>query len=315
MDASATPTQPEILRYVEPRRRPLRPAPRHPVRDPRRRRPRGTTSAVAGLRDDRPRRRACRRGSASWRRVACRPRSSPRSPASTRFEGAEYHTGRWPHEGVDFTGQRVGVIGTGSSGIQSIPVIARAGRATSPCSSARPTSPCRRSNAPLDPDAMHGREGARYGELRQADASSRAGVVVLDARAVGPRGDAEAARRTFESAWESGTLFGLLAALQRPARRPRSANDTAAEFVRARIREWCTTPTSRSCSRPADHPFGTKRPCLDTDYYATYNRDNVTPGRRARHAHRRDHADRACAPPTDEFDARRASSSPPGSTP
>ena len=71
----------------------------------------------------------------------------PDFPGLERFKGKTYHTGHWPHEGVDFTGQRVGVIGTGSSAIQSIPVIAAAGGARSPCSSARRTSASRRATA------------------------------------------------------------------------------------------------------------------------------------------------------------------------
>ena len=67
---------------------------------------------------------ACRRASASWRPAACPPRSAAEVPGRESFRGKTYHTGRWPHEGVDFTGQRVGVIGTGSSAIQSIPIIA-----------------------------------------------------------------------------------------------------------------------------------------------------------------------------------------------
>ena len=68
-------------------------------------------------------------GSSSWRPAACRRRTSPTFPGATRSRARRYHTGRWPHDGVDFTGQRVGVIGTGSSAIQSIPIIAEAGRA------------------------------------------------------------------------------------------------------------------------------------------------------------------------------------------
>ena len=59
---------------------------------------------------------------------ACRPPTCPSLPARSRSGGPTYHTGRWPHEGVDFTGKRVGVIGTGSSAVQSIPVIAQQAR-------------------------------------------------------------------------------------------------------------------------------------------------------------------------------------------
>ena len=87
---------------------------------------------------------------ASWPPAACRPPAGARrSRASIPIAGARYHTGDWPHEGVDFTGQRVGVIGTGSSGVQVIPLIARAGGRARTSSSARRTSPCRRATQPL----------------------------------------------------------------------------------------------------------------------------------------------------------------------
>ena len=75
-------------------------------------------------RRDRPRRPRCRPGSASWPPAASPTSQVPDFKGLESFAGKWYHTGRWPHEGVDFTGQRVGVIGTGSSAIQSIPIIA-----------------------------------------------------------------------------------------------------------------------------------------------------------------------------------------------
>ena len=115
--------QPEILAYAEPRRRPLRPAPDDRLRDPR-----GFGDLRRGRRPlarrHRPRRRACRALADHGDRAAFRRRARRPFPASTASKGATYHTGAWPHEGVDFTGKRVAVIGTGSSGIQSIPQIA-----------------------------------------------------------------------------------------------------------------------------------------------------------------------------------------------
>ena len=108
----------------QPRRRPLRPAARHPARDARDRGGLRRGDGPLGGRD-RPRRRGARRGSASWRPAASRTPQVPRRSRAWRASRASGTTpGRWPHEGVDFTGQRVGVIGTGSSAIQSIPIIA-----------------------------------------------------------------------------------------------------------------------------------------------------------------------------------------------
>ena len=107
----------------QPRRRPLQPAPRHPVQHPRRldRLQRGHRSLDG---DHRRRQALFARSTSSWRPARSPTRARPTSKGSSSFKGKTYHTGHWPHEGVDFTGQRVGVIGTGSSAIQSIPVIA-----------------------------------------------------------------------------------------------------------------------------------------------------------------------------------------------
>ena len=189
------------------------------------------------------------------------------------FRGPIFHTGRWPHDGVDFTGLRVGVIGTGSSGIQSIPLIARrASQLTVFQRTPNFTMPAK--NAPLDPAAIRERK-ARAAETRQAMRESRAGVIVPLPEHSALEVDDERRRATFEAAWETGTLYGMVAAFN-DLLVDREANETAAEFVRRRIREIVDDPEVAERLCPRNHPFGTKRPCLDTDYYATYNRDNVT---------------------------------------
>jgi cation diffusion facilitator CzcD-associated flavoprotein CzcO len=189
------------------------------------------------------------------------------------YAGEIFHTGRWPHEGVDFSGLRVGIIGTGSSGIQSIPVIAeQAAHVTVFQRTPNFTMPAK--NAPLDPEAIRARK-ARAREHRQAMRESRAGVVVPMPEHSALRVDDEAREAQFEKAWASGTLYGMVAAFN-DLLVDRDANDTAAEYVRARIREVVDDPEVAERLSPRNHPFGTKRPCLDTGYYATYNRDNVT---------------------------------------
>jgi cation diffusion facilitator CzcD-associated flavoprotein CzcO len=189
------------------------------------------------------------------------------------FHGPIFHTGRWPHEGVDFTGLRVAVVGTGSSGIQSIPVIAQqAAHVTVFQRTPNFTMPAK--NAPLDLEAIEARK-ARSREIRQAMRESRAGVIVPAPEESALSVDADAREATFEAAWETGTLYGMVAAFN-DLLVDRDANDTAADFVRARIRDVVDDPEVAERLSPRNHPFGTKRPCLDTDYYATYNRDNVT---------------------------------------
>lgn len=189
------------------------------------------------------------------------------------FRGRTLHTGRWPHEGVDLTGQRVGVIGTGSSGIQSIPLIAQqAAHLTVFQRTPNFTMPAK--HAPLDPEAVNARK-ARAQEIRKAMRESRAGVIVPVPEHSALEVDDQARRARFEQAWETGTLYGMVAAFN-DLLIDRDANETAAEFVRARIRETVADPDLAERLSPRNHPFGTKRPCLDSGYYATYNRDNVT---------------------------------------
>jgi cyclohexanone monooxygenase len=188
------------------------------------------------------------------------------------FAGPTYHTGRWPHEGVDFSGQRVGVIGTGSSGIQSIPLIAQqADHLTVFQRTPNFAMPAR--NRPLDETFVQERK-ATYRAHRAAMLESHTGVVVelhdQSALAV-----SEAEREaTYEAAWESGTLFALLASYNDLLIDP-AANETAADFVRRRIRELVHDPEVAELLSPRTYPFGAKRACLDTDYYATFNRPNV----------------------------------------
>ena len=189
------------------------------------------------------------------------------------FAGPTHHTGRWPHEGVDFSGRRVGVIGTGSSGIQSIPLIARqADHLTVFQRTPNFAMPAR--NRPLDEAWVQERK-ATYRAHRAAVLDSHTGVVVElhDRSALAVSDDEREA--TYEAAWESGTLFALLASYNDLLIDP-VANETAAEFVRARIRELVHDPEVAELLSPRTYPFGAKRACLDTDYYATFNRPNVS---------------------------------------
>jgi cation diffusion facilitator CzcD-associated flavoprotein CzcO len=189
------------------------------------------------------------------------------------FEGQFFYTSQWPHEGVDLSGLRVGVVGTGSSGIQSIPLIAQQALDVT-VFQRTPNFTMPAKNAPLDPAFVSARK-ARAREHREAMRRSHAGVVVPVPEQSALSVDAEARGARFEEAWESGTLYGMVAAYN-DLLVDRDANDTAAEFVRARIWEVVDDPDVAERLSPRNHPLGTKRPCLDTDYYATFNRDNVT---------------------------------------
>jgi cyclohexanone monooxygenase len=188
------------------------------------------------------------------------------------FGGKWYHTGNWPHEGVDFTGQRVGVIGTGSSAIQSIPIIAQQAAHVF-VFQRTPNFSVPARNTPLDPEYER-RVKAGYAAYRRRARESRVGFVVdgseQSALAVSP----EERTREYEIRWSRGglgfnaTFADLLTS--------REANDTAAEFFRAKIRATVRNPAVAEALSPRGYPVGTKRLCVDTNYYDTYNRDNVT---------------------------------------
>ena len=196
----------------------------------------------------------------------------PAFPGLESFAGTTYHTGHWPHSEVDFTGQRVGVIGTGSSAIQSIPIIARQA-ASLVVFQRTPNFSVPARNGPLDPE-FERRVKAGYAEFRRQARESRVGYVVPvnqeSALAVSP----EVRQREYEMRWQRGGL-GFAAAFTDLLTR-KEANDTAAEFFRDKIRATVRDPAVAEALLPKDYPLGTKRICVDTDYYDTFNRDNVS---------------------------------------
>jgi cyclohexanone monooxygenase len=196
----------------------------------------------------------------------------PKFKGLERFGGPWYHTGRWPHEGVDFTGQQVGIIGTGSSAIQSIPIIARQA-AHLFVFQRTPNYSMPAHNAPLDSEYER-RVKADYAEFRRQARESRVGFVIErsedSALAVVP----DARAREYEKRWNRGGLG--FSATYNDLLTSKAANDTAAEFFRAKIRSIVRDPSVAETLSPQDYPLGTKRLCVDTEYYATFNRDNVT---------------------------------------
>ena len=188
------------------------------------------------------------------------------------FAGPWYHTGHWPHGGVDFTGQRVGIIGTGSSAIQSIPIIAR--QASQLVVFQRtPNYSMPAHNAALDPEYEQ-RVKAGYAEFRRQARESRIGFVVERSGDSALAAAPDEREREYEKRWRRGGL-GFSAAYA-DILTSQEANDTAAEFFRKKIRAIVRDPDVAAALTPTDYPLGTKRLCVDTDYYATFNRDNVS---------------------------------------
>jgi cyclohexanone monooxygenase len=189
------------------------------------------------------------------------------------FKGKVYHTGHWPHETVDFTGQRVAVIGTGSSGIQSVPVIAgQASHLTVFQRTANFSIPAR--NATLTEEERQAIR-AKYPEIRRfAREEARNGIYTeMPDRGALDDGDNER-RSKYEARWNHGGLTFM--SVYNNLGLDKAANDTAADFVREKIAEIVEDPETAKLLQPNSHPIGTKRICIDTEYFSTFNRPNVT---------------------------------------
>lgn len=196
----------------------------------------------------------------------------PDLPGIEDFTAEIHHTARWPEEEVDFAGKRVGVIGTGSSGVQIAPVIARrAAQLTVFQRTAAFSVPAM--NEPLT-QVMQRAVKAEYTERRRLNRASQVGVARDDNPQSALRADAVEREREYESRWKRGgfALLGAYGDLLLDQR----ANDTVADFVRRKIRTTVTDPSVAQRLLPWEYPLGTKRICLDSGYYEMFNRDNVT---------------------------------------
>lgn len=194
---------------------------------------------------------------------------APDIPGQDSFAGETFHTGTWPHRPVSFAGKTVGVIGTGSSAIQSITEIAReAGHVYVFQRTPNFSVPAR--NAPLT-DRDYAAFWEQYPAYRQMILEGTAGIAGGSPfRSL----TAEQQRARFEELWNIGGA-GYLGALADLLTNP-VANDAAADFVRDRIRETVEDPQVAEALLPDDHPIGAKRICVDTGYYEVFNQKNVT---------------------------------------
>ncbi len=195
----------------------------------------------------------------------------PDMPGLDSFRGRWFHTGTWPHEPVDFTGQRVGVIGTGSSGIQTIPVVARQAAAVT-VFQRTPNFSIPAWNQPLDAEAQKAWK-SRYPEMRAKARATRSGILYEYSSRGALEVDETERQAEFDRRWARGGA-NFTHAFNDIFLNARS-NDHAAEYVRGKIKALVADPETAARLTPMDHPIGTKRICVDTDYYATFNRPNV----------------------------------------
>lgn len=211
--------------------------------------------------------------------MATGPLSVPYKPSISglsSFEGRVLHSAEWPREPVDFTGRRVGVIGTGSTGIQIIPSVApQSGHMY--VFQRTPNYSVPAQNYPLTREKL-AEVRASYGERRRLARNSKAGfpprtprISERSAMEVTP----EQRREVYELMWERGGGLAFRAAFADLTTNPES-NQTVAEFIREKIRQKVDLPEVAELLVPTDHAYATKRPPVDIDYYETFNRDNVT---------------------------------------
>ncbi|MEA2928199.1 MAG: cyclohexanone monooxygenase [Hyphomicrobiales bacterium] len=198
----------------------------------------------------------------------------PNFPGLESFKGNWYHSGLWPEEGVDFSGRRVGVIGTGSSGIQMIPVIAEQAKHLFVFQrTANFSVPA--VNRPITPEVDRSHK-AKYRYWRDEAKRTPFGIAGHPPPRKSALEDASEEReRVYEQKWGTGGNISFLYAYN-DLLVNRDSNETASEFVRNKIRSIVRDPKVAELLLPKDHPIGTKRLCLDNGYFETFNRENVT---------------------------------------
>jgi cation diffusion facilitator CzcD-associated flavoprotein CzcO len=188
------------------------------------------------------------------------------------FAGEIHYTAQWPHDPVDFTGKRVAVIGTGSSGIQSIPLIAE--QATHLYVFQRtPNYSVPAGNKPLLPHELNDIK-AGYAERRRLSWRSGGGSPHLTAPKPTMEFTPEERRAAFEKRWQLG---GVLFSKTFPDQMTDlEANEQARKFYEEKVRAVIDDPAVADMLIPGDHPIGTKRICTDSNYFQTFNRPNVS---------------------------------------
>jgi cation diffusion facilitator CzcD-associated flavoprotein CzcO len=197
----------------------------------------------------------------------------PNIPGMDDFEGNIYFTAMWPREPVDFTGQRVGLIGTGSSGIQVAPELAsQAAHLTVFQRTPNFSLPAR--HHPFLPEDQ-ARIKANYDEIFALTRETYGGFPFHPINRTTMSVSPEEREQILERLWAEGGFKFLWGGFCDLLRDP-EANEIASEFIRNKIRQIVKDPRTAELLCPKGYPYGAKRPPIDTNYYETFNRDNVT---------------------------------------
>ena len=198
--------------------------------------------------------------------------NTPKFNGTDSFRGATYHTGNWPHEGVDFTGQRVAVIGTGASAVQSIPLIAgQAADLTVFQRTANYIVPA--NNGPVPEEVRQARK-ADYEGIRERIRSSYFGFELYFEEKGALETPDEERNQALQQRWDEGG-FGIWLGSYGDIFFVDEANEKVREFLHDRIREKVHDPETAELLVPKGYPFGCKRNPLDSGYFETFNRPHV----------------------------------------
>lgn len=199
----------------------------------------------------------------------------PDWPGLDRFRGEAYHTSRWPKQGVDLAGKRVGLIGTGSTGIQITPEVAAVAEHLT-VFQRTPNFSLPSRNRKLDPEYVRDWK-ENYPERRKQILDTHGAVLmsnVAEQRSIFDYSEEER-EQVMESAWNARNGLEFIRTFTDTSSDPK-ANEILAEFVRTKIRSIVHDPETAELLCPKTYPIGGKRICIDSGYYQTFNRDNVS---------------------------------------
>jgi cyclohexanone monooxygenase len=205
--------------------------------------------------------------------------NTPPIPGADGFSGAVYHTGQWPREGVDFSGARVGLIGTGSSGVQATPVIAEQARHLT-VFQRTPNYTMPAQNGPLT-DEFQRKAKADYPEIRAQQRESLFGIIGYGFGFGGGVGGFMPTEAILETSAEERRAAldaeGFLAIRRYlDVQLDLDANELACEMYREQVKRVVDDPETAEGLMPRGYPIGCKRPVIDIGYYEAFNRPNVT---------------------------------------
>lgn len=188
------------------------------------------------------------------------------------YKGKSYHTGHWPHGGVDFTAKRVGIIGTGATAVQAIPVIAQQAKHLT-VFQRTPTYCVPARNGKIDAEVVKSRK-ADYAAICERVRNSDFGYEMSFIQKSALEATPEERERVFNEMWDHGG-FAFWIANYQDMLFNKEANEVCAEFLRRKIRETVKDPVVAEKLTPKTYPYGTKRQPLDTNYFETFNKPNV----------------------------------------